>query len=95
LTIGKLSLFKKKNEDVLKLEVKSQCLRKLNKAVGKVDDLPGETFKKYKPHITVAYVKKDSVNPAQIKNMLEGRSVSSGKLVHSSPSNHKTILKSK
>jgi len=44
--------------DVVKVEVESEDLESLNKALGEAVDFPGETYKDYKPHITIAYVKK-------------------------------------
>jgi hypothetical protein len=58
LTLGKLSLFKNADSpyDVLKVDVESPQLRKLNTALKK---LPNKnTFPDYTPHLTVAYVKK-------------------------------------
>ena len=43
--------------DVVKLDIDSPDLRKLNALVGKSVPHPGETHPEYKPHITLAYVR--------------------------------------
>jgi len=55
---GKVSIFETDNYDVVKVDIESPDLEKANKKVGETVDLPGETFKDYKPHATIAYVKK-------------------------------------
>ncbi len=58
-TIGTISTFTNSEDyDVIKSSIESPDLEKANKAVGDTVDLPGETFKDYKPHVTIAYVKK-------------------------------------
>ena len=55
IEIGECSLFENDDADVIKFEVKSQKLHKLNKLLA---TLPHEnTHPDYKPHITIAYVK--------------------------------------
>jgi len=62
IQIGRCSFFESRNKDgkpdydVVKLEVESSGLRKLNKYIS--DNLEcTDTFPDYKPHITIAYVK--------------------------------------
>ena len=55
---GKVSIFESDNYDVVKIDVESAGLHKANKKVGETVSLPGETFKDYAPHATIAYVKK-------------------------------------
>ena len=57
-TLGKVSIFETDKYDVIKVDVESPDLHSANKAVGDAVELPGETFKDYQPHITIAYVKK-------------------------------------
>lgn len=53
--VGRLSVFKNKDADVLKLDVDSPQLRELNK---KIAELPNaDEHPEYSPHITVAYLK--------------------------------------
>jgi 2'-5' RNA ligase len=58
LKFGKITKFDENpNFDVLKVDVESKELEKLNKKISKEMDHTN-TFSKYKPHITLAYVKK-------------------------------------
>ncbi len=62
--IDKVSLFKngeKKGFDVVKCEVISEDLRKLNKKICDSCKFVDE-YKTYNPHVTIAYVKPDSCN---------------------------------
>jgi len=55
LTLGRTSLFRQKDYDVLKADVASRDLRRLNKLLG---TLPHESsFRYYSPHVTLAYLK--------------------------------------
>lgn len=56
--IGKVSIFETDKYDVVKADIESKDLEAANKRVGETVELPGETYKDYKPHITIAYVKK-------------------------------------
>ena len=56
--MGEVSIFEADKYDVVKVDVESEGLRAANKKVGELVDVPGETFKDYKPHATIAYVKK-------------------------------------
>lgn len=56
IKLGKISKFENEDYDVLKIEVESDKLRKLN---DKLKDLKyTSTYNGYKPHCTLAYVKK-------------------------------------
>ncbi len=56
VTLGKLSVFENPEYDVLKVDVKSPQLHKLN---GELSKLPNEnSFPDYQPHMTIAYLKK-------------------------------------
>lgn len=55
------SCFKNDDYDVLKIDIVSEKLHKLHHLLKEnIDNV--ETFPTYKPHITIAYVKKNSVN---------------------------------
>ena len=49
------SLFQQKEYDVFKFEIKGPNLKKINKALRKLPHT--STFKDYKPHMTIAYLK--------------------------------------
>jgi len=55
----KLNAFKNERFDVLHIEIESERLMELNKKVADFVNLPGETFKNYNPHCTIAYLKKN------------------------------------
>jgi 2'-5' RNA ligase len=60
--VGALSIFPNVDTehgkaDVLKLDIDSPDLRKLNALVGKAVPHPGETHPDYKPHLTIGYLK--------------------------------------
>ncbi len=55
-TIGKVSIFKGKDADVVKLEVTSPDLAKMNAKLSKALDFTNK-FPEYTPHVTIAYVK--------------------------------------
>ena len=60
IKLGKISKFESKDYDVLKVEIESPYLHLINK---KLKTLPFTTkFPNYVPHMTIAYVKKDSCN---------------------------------
>lgn len=59
IRLGKVSLFSTEKFNVLKIDVESADLQKANVLAGNVGIIPGETNKVYKPHITIAYLKKD------------------------------------
>ena len=73
LRLGKLSIFEAELYDVLKIEVESSDLKDLNKMVGDNFELPGETFKDYNSHATIAYMKKGTtdkyIGDEQFKNI--------------------------
>lgn len=56
---GKMSIFETdKGYDVVKVDIKSPELKRLNKELDTKLDTPGKEFDVYKPHATIAYVKK-------------------------------------
>ncbi|NCB40987.1 MAG: hypothetical protein EOM80_19705, partial [Erysipelotrichia bacterium] len=56
--MGDVSIFEADKYDVVKVDVDSPELRTANQMVGELVAVPGETHKDYKPHATIAYVKK-------------------------------------
>lgn len=55
--LGKVSFFENSDSTVLKFDILSDDLHTLNKSLSDTIDLPGNTFKEYKPHVTIAYLK--------------------------------------
>jgi 2'-5' RNA ligase len=54
---GKTSLFKNDDSHVLKIDIDSPDLHRLNKLIGRTVETPGNTHPAYSPHATVAYLK--------------------------------------
>lgn len=55
VTLGQVSLFEKEEYDVVKIDVSSEILNNINKAISNLPN--SDTYLVYKPHITIAYVK--------------------------------------
>lgn len=72
ITLGKISLFKNDENDVVKLDIESPALHELNQRVS--DAVPHEdTYPDYKPHATLAYVKPGSCDKLVGKNPFEAK----------------------
>lgn len=82
--LGKIDLFRHRDQDVLKINVESSDLHHLN---GVVKKLPNSySFPSYEPHVTVAYLKPGTGEKyLGLKNPLEGREATLGGLVFSTP----------
>jgi 2'-5' RNA ligase len=80
---GKVSLFTSNPDfDVVKVEVESAGLRRLNKKVSESQPVT-DTHPGYKPHVTVAYVKKGKGKRYVGNKFLEGRTVTLNSVVFS------------
>lgn len=83
ITLGKTAIFEGDGYDVLYVEVKSQDLYELNARLA--DKLEAtDTYPAYRPHATVAYLKKGSGVKYVGLNALEGMSASIGSVRFSS-----------
>jgi len=88
LSTKKISLFENKEFDVVKFDIDSDDLAKMNKVVSK---LPNENdFPIYHPHMTIAYVK-SGCGKKYIKELKKKYSFSSDKLVYSGEEVKKTL----
>jgi 2'-5' RNA ligase len=74
-TMGKVSIFETDKYDVVKVDIESPELVKANKLVGQAEKVPGETHKDYKPHATIAYVKKGEGKKYVGNTALEGEEI--------------------
>lgn len=81
--LGKTSLFEGDERDVLKIDVNSLELRAVNKAIDSALDTPGKTFNDYKPHVTVAYIKKGTGDKYTGDATLEGEEITFNSLAFS------------
>ena len=82
VTFGKVSLFKTNDDyDVVKVDIDSPDLHRLNK---KIAELPHtDTFPDYKPHATIAYVKKGKGEAYEGSRFLNGQVVRLNSMVFS------------
>lgn len=90
--LGKLSLFKNDNFDVVKLDVDSPDLHRLN---GAIAELPHtDTYPDYTPHMTLAYVKPGRGAKYEGKHVhgLSGKSVPFTHIVFSAKNRTKTRI---
>lgn len=58
--VGKISLFENDDYDVIKMDVESEGLKKLNAEIVAKCDVKPSDYPDYKPHVTLAYAKKGS-----------------------------------
>ena len=73
--IGKVSIFETDKYDVVKAEIESDSMRAASRKVGELVAVPGETFKDYQPHATIAYVKKGEGKKYVGDKSLEGTEI--------------------
>ena len=93
MVLGKVTLFTSSDEfDVVKIDIKSPDLHRLNKAI-KADFDVTETFPKYIPHATIAYVKKGKGDSLNGNDTFEDREVVSDTILFSGRDNRKTVFK--
>jgi 2'-5' RNA ligase len=82
-TLGKVSVFKDNPKfDVIKVDVNSPSLKKLNDLLRQLDNEC--KFKTYKPHLTLAYVKKGKGDKYIGDTRFEGKSYQFSEIVFSS-----------
>jgi len=72
LELGKISLFRRDDYDVVKVEVKGADLRQLHEKLKK--EVPNTwDWPRYQPHVTIAYVKKGKADPLAGNEAFVGR----------------------
>jgi len=73
VSLGKIAKFDtNEHYDVIKIDVKGEGLHKLHKQIEEEIGCPGNTYPEYKPHLTVAYVKKGSCDDLIGQDPFEG-----------------------
>jgi len=93
MVLGKMTLFTSSPDfDVLKIDIKSPALHRLNKAVSKNFEVT-DTHPEYLPHCTIAYVKKGAADPFNGDTTFEGRKVISDLILFSGKDNRHTEFK--
>ena len=79
--LGKVTYFKKSPDfDVVKIEIISDDLRKIHGDIKRRLDVK-ETFDKYQPHCTIAYVQKGEAAQFGGDSFIEGKEITFDKLV--------------
>lgn len=90
IQIGDLSLFENDEFDVLKLNIESAKLRRMNEAVSELDVIEGRP--NYTPHMTIAYLKSGTGRSyLGLNNPLKGISTR-GELVYSDKDKNKSPI---
>lgn len=92
VTFGKMSVFKTDKGDVLKLSVISPKLEELHYKIAGVIPNPGNKFPEYKPHITIAYLKKGEGMMYDNNMAFEGQIVKFNELSFSNNGGEKTVI---
>lgn len=87
-TLGKTTVFWNDDSIVLKVSVQSRDLTALNTKIRRELECT-DTYPDYKPHVTLAYVKKDETNPYWFKkyqkNIFDGMEIELDELVFTTP----------
>lgn len=92
VTLGKLSIFEQEDQDVLKVDISGPELTALNKKLDGELDTPGKTFDDYKPHITIAYLKKGEAAQYVGNNQFEGKKLTLNELTFSGKDGNKVTI---
>ena len=93
MVLGKMTLFTSSDDfDVVKIDIISKDLHKLNKAVSKDFEVT-DTYPEYIPHATVAYIKKGAGDRFNGDTTFEGRKVISDTILFSGKDNRHTVFK--
>ena len=90
-TLGKTKVFEQENYDVLVAEVKSDALPAANKALRDSVEYEND-FPDYKPHVTIAYLKKGEGSKYVGRNDLSGITVSSSEVEFSAASGERYAI---
>ena len=90
-TLGKISLFNSDAYDVVKIDIKSPELHRLNKMISKNFEVT-DTHPSYIPHITIAYLKKGLGEKFDGRNDFEGKKVFFDNITFSGKDNRLTTI---
>lgn len=91
-SIGNITFFTQESHDVAKYDIVSKDLHRLNKIVS--DNLEcTDTFPDYKPHATIAYVKKGKARNLKKDNSLSGKSFTIDEVVFSGKDGKRVTIK--
>lgn len=91
ITLGKTSLFKNDDADVLKVDVDSPDLHKLNKLISRL--VPTfDTHPKYIPHLTIGYLRRGRGAKYAGDKSLDGQKLTFDSIVFSGKRGHRETL---
>lgn len=89
---GKTSLFQNDDADVVKLDINSPDLHRLNKLIAKTVETPGNTHPTYIPHATLAYVKPGMGKKYKGDATLNGQEVTFNSVMFSGKNGHQESI---
>jgi hypothetical protein len=92
ITLGDISIFENEDADVVKIEIQSPDLHRLNKLIQTTFDVT-LTHKEYIPHATICYVKKGCGAVYDGRKDFKGRKILLDTVVFSGKDNRKTQFK--
>ena len=92
VTLGKISLFTSDEYDVIKIEISSPELHRLNKVISSSFEVT-DTHPTYTPHCTIAYVKRGCGAPYDGWKGFAGENILLNTVVFSGNDNRKTVFK--
>ena len=92
IELGPMSLFNSDNYDVLKIDIISSDLHRLNKQICKGMEYT-DTFPKYKPHLTLAYLNKGAGDKFVGNKDFKGRKMRLDSVLFSGHDNRRTMIK--
>ena len=90
IKVNKISIFENEDFDVVKFDVESELLNKINSVMKKLPNV--STFPNYHPHITIAYVKKGK-GKKYVKDFTKKYEMVGNELIFSTKEENATILK--
>jgi 2'-5' RNA ligase len=91
-TLGKTSLFHGDDADVLKIDVESPDLHRLNKLISRLTPTH-DTFPTYKPHATIAYLVKGKGRKYTGNTALAGTTLTFDSVLFSGKRGHKELIR--
>ena len=92
ITLNKITMFDNDDYDVLKIDVKSNDLTRLNKKISNNTKIT-DSFPTYNPHITLAYLKKDYGKKYINNDLFNNMSFEFNKVIFEDSDDKKTIIK--
>lgn len=92
IVLGNISLFNSDEYDVVKIDVKSPDLHRLNKIISNNFEVT-DTHPIYRPHLTLAYVLKSFGDPYDGRTDFLNREIVSDSVLFSGKDNRQTVFK--